>query len=209
VLAKIRSRNRVEVVGETFRAALNSLAVVAPQWLKEQIQQEWIERSEHRVEDYRLPDGKQAREADALVIGPEGLILLNTRDAPEAPSWLREVPAVQTLRRVWLQNCWWEEGELRWRSLADLPAAGDCGNAPSDPEAQSAKKRDTGWVGYQVQLTETCDDDRPHLITPVETTPAPLADRAALPPIHEALEQQDLFQNDIWWIPARWMQKRS
>jgi transposase len=32
VLAKIRSLNRVEGVGETFRAALNSLAVVAPLW---------------------------------------------------------------------------------------------------------------------------------------------------------------------------------
>ena len=36
VLAKIRLLNRVEGVGETFRAALNSLAVVAPEWLKEQ-----------------------------------------------------------------------------------------------------------------------------------------------------------------------------
>ncbi len=36
VLAKIRLLNQVEGVGETFRAALNSLAVVAPEWLKEQ-----------------------------------------------------------------------------------------------------------------------------------------------------------------------------
>jgi transposase len=63
VLAKIRSLNRLEGVGETFRAALNSLAVAAPAWLKEQWQEEWIERYEHRVEDYRLPDGKQARQA--------------------------------------------------------------------------------------------------------------------------------------------------
>jgi transposase len=32
VLAKIRTLNHVEVVGETFRATLNVLAVVAPEW---------------------------------------------------------------------------------------------------------------------------------------------------------------------------------
>src|SRR5205807_7507059 len=41
-----------------------------------------------------------------------------------------------------------------------------------------------GWV-TSVHLTETCDDDSPHLITHVETTPAPLADDATVPLIHE------------------------
>lgn len=193
VLARVRALNRVEVVGETFRAAFNSLAIVAPQWLTEHLQEEWIERYEHRVEDYRLPDGTQAREAYALVIGQDGIALLNAIDAPVAPSWVREVPAVRTLRRVWLQNFFWEEGTLRWRSLADIPAAGACVNSPYDPEAQYAKKRETGWVGYKVHLTEMCDDDLPHLITDVETTPAPLTDLAVLPRIHQSLEHHDLL----------------
>jgi len=44
-----------------------------------------------------------------------------------------------------------------------------------------------------VHLTETCDDDSPHLITHVETTPAPVADDAAVPLIHEALAERDLL----------------
>jgi transposase len=72
VLAKIRALKRVEGVGETFRAALNSLAVAAPEWLTGQMQEEWVERYEHRIEDYRLPDGKQAREDYAVVIGKDG-----------------------------------------------------------------------------------------------------------------------------------------
>jgi transposase len=75
VLARVRTLSRVELVGATVRAALNSLAVTAPAWLKEQIQQEWIKRYEHRIEDYRLPDGIQAREAYALVIGRDGVTL--------------------------------------------------------------------------------------------------------------------------------------
>jgi len=192
VLAKIRALNRIEGVGETFRAALNSLAVAAPEWLKVQVQQDWVDRYEHRVEDYRLPSGKQAREDYAVVIGKDGVSLLNALSAPEAPVWLREIPAVQTLRRMWMQNFYWEEGELRWRDASNVPAAGQCIDSPYDPEAHYAQKRSTSWVGYKVHLTETCDDDTPHLITHVETTPAPMADDASVPHIHQALAARAL-----------------
>jgi hypothetical protein len=33
-------------------------------------------------------------------------------------------------------------------------------------------KRTLSWTGYKVQVTETCDDDAPHLITHVKTCPA-------------------------------------
>jgi transposase len=193
VLARIRALNRVEGVGETFRAALNSLAVAAPDWLTGQMQADWVERYEHRVEDYRLPTGKQAREDYAVVIGQDGSRLLTAIYAPEAPTWLCEIPAVQTLRRVWVQNFYWQEGELRWRDTDNIPAAGACIDSPYDPEAHYAQKRTTSWVGYKVHLTETCDDDLPHLITHVQTTPAPLADDATVPLIHAALEQRDLL----------------
>jgi transposase len=48
-------------------------------------------------------------------------------------------------------------------------------------------------VGYKVHLTETCDEDGPHLITPVETTPATMADGERLPTIHDALAHRDLL----------------
>jgi len=189
VLAKIRALNRVEGVGETLRAALNSLAVAAPQWLQGQIQADWVDR----VEDYRLPTGKQAREDYAVVMGKDGASLLNAIYAAEAPAWLAEIPAVETLRRVWVQHFYWEQGDLCWRDASNVPAAGQCIDSPYDPEAHYAQKRTTSWVGYKVHLTETCDDGSPHLITHVETTPAPLADDAAVPLIHEALQQRDLL----------------
>lgn len=90
-------------------------------------------------------------------------------------------------------NFYWEEGELRWRDLSNAPAAGALINSPYDPEALFAQKRETQWVGYKVHLTETCDEDSPHLITHVETTPAPQADDEAIPHIHEALATHDLL----------------
>jgi transposase len=66
-------------------------------------------------------------------------------------------------------------------------------SSPYDVEARYAKKHTTSWIGYKVHLTETCEDDAPHLITQVETTPGPVADGDVTPQIHQALQEKDLL----------------
>jgi transposase len=44
-----------------------------------------------------------------------------------------------------------------------------------------------------VHRTEPCEDDRPHLITPIDPTPGPTADGAAPPESHAALEPRGLL----------------
>jgi transposase len=61
VLAAVRALNRIELVGETLRHALDTLAVVAPGWLRTISPSAWAERYARRVEDGRLPTGKAAR----------------------------------------------------------------------------------------------------------------------------------------------------
>src|SRR5947199_206732 len=61
VLANVRGLNRLERVGETLRAALNELAVVAPDWLQVLAPPVWYERYSCRVENYRLPKSETAR----------------------------------------------------------------------------------------------------------------------------------------------------
>jgi hypothetical protein len=51
VLARVRAVNRLEGVGETLRYALNTLAVVAPEWVQEHCPAEWVQRYGHRVDD--------------------------------------------------------------------------------------------------------------------------------------------------------------
>jgi transposase len=63
VLAAIHVLNRLECVGETLRHALNSLAVVAPEWLREQVPIDWYERYGSRVDNYRLPKADAERAA--------------------------------------------------------------------------------------------------------------------------------------------------
>ena len=194
VLAAIRALNRLECVGATLRHALNSLAIVVPDWLLGLSPPEWRDRYGPRIEDYRLPESKEDRAAYATLIGADGLLLLRAIDAVDAPRWLRTIPALQTLRRVWIQNYTWTPTEiLRWRTNDEIPPAGQFIGSPYDLEARYSPKRSTSWVGYKIHLTESCDPDLPHLITNVETTAAPTSDDAVLPTIHAALQARDLL----------------
>ena len=197
VLGAIRTLNRLEFVGETMRYALNTLAVVAPEWLQAHYLPEWLERYGDRVQEYRLPSSKAKREATAQTIGRDGLSLLEAIDAPEAPDWLREIPALQTLRLAWFQQYSFPEiGVLCWRPDEELPPAHLRLENPYDPEVHYATKRHMHWVGYKVHLTETCDPDQPRLITHVETAPAWRQDNKSLPLIHQELQEKELLPED-------------
>src|SRR5215470_8192164 len=65
VLARVRSLSNLECVGETLRAVLDDLATLAPDWLVQQISEDWFERYSHRVENYRLPKAESPRAASA------------------------------------------------------------------------------------------------------------------------------------------------
>ena len=104
VLAAVVTLNRLECVGETLRHALNVLATVAPDWLEAQVPSPWYERYARRFEEYRLPPKKEDRYALAEQIGADGLQLLQLIDVEKEWAWLGEIPAIQILRRVWIQQ---------------------------------------------------------------------------------------------------------
>lgn len=192
VLAKIRAINRLMCVGEAMRFALNSLAVVAPDWLLSEVDAQWVERYGHRIEESRLPKAERDRLALAEQIGEDGRKLLTAVFASLTHAWLREIPAIQVLRRIWVQNYFVEDEQLRWREGENLPPATLFINSPYDPEAHRGKKRTTLWTGYKIHLTETCEQTLPHLITQVATTEAPKTDEAMTERIQEELHQADI-----------------
>src|ERR671916_2671150 len=69
VLAAVHDLHLLELVAETLRAVLDDLAAVVPGWLREVARPAWFERYGRRVGEYRLPRGREAREALALEIG--------------------------------------------------------------------------------------------------------------------------------------------
>lgn len=93
----MRALNRVLCVWETMRAALNSLAVFAPDWLRAHSHVEWVERYGPRGEAERSPLGEAERVAFAEEIGQHARELLDAVFDPSAPGWLRCVPAVAHL----------------------------------------------------------------------------------------------------------------
>jgi transposase len=125
VLAAIRVLNRLELVGEPLRHALNRLAVVAPDGLRAPAPAEWLERDGRRLENYRVPQTAAARETLAAAIGADGRQRLHAAEAATDQPWWRAVAAVQTLRPVRAAQYTDPPGPLRWRALAErLPAAG-------------------------------------------------------------------------------------
>jgi transposase len=196
VLAAVRQLNRLECVGETLRRVLDDLARVAPQWLLTQITPDWFDRYRRRFEVYRLPQEKTAQEALRLQIGQDGVHLLEALYHPKAPAWLRELPAVDVLRQVWIQQYYTEGQQVQWREEADLPPHKLLIVSPDDIEARNRTKRATNWTGYAVHLTETCGPEELHLITAVETTPATTTDGLTLATIHQDLAAKDLLPEE-------------
>src|SRR5205823_4874598 len=76
VVAAARLLNRLELVGETMRHALDALAVAAPDWLGPHVTAEWVQRYGRRFTDWRLPTRQQERDALAQSIGEDGTALL-------------------------------------------------------------------------------------------------------------------------------------
>ena len=193
VLAAIRHLNRLERVGETMRAALNALAAIVPDWVRSHVPTQWVERYGHRVEDYRLPESEQQRAEYASQVGADGHQLLDTIYAdPEFP-WLRHVPAIDILRRVWLYNYEVVEGGYRLREKNNIPPSALNIDSPYDPQARYGRKRSTTWVGYKVHITETCDEELPEVITNIHTEEALTGDNDALPAIHQSLAAAQLL----------------
>lgn len=199
VLAAVRALNRIELVGEAMRAALNALAIVVPEWLSAISPAEWLQRYGRRAEDDRdrdrLPSKQAEQERQKSMVGNDGWTLLQAVYHVDAPSWLRKVPAVVVLRRIWIQNYYWDSqsSKLRWRDADNIPPASQFISSPYDLDAHYARKHTTQWVGYKVHVTETCDDELPHLITNIETTAGPTPDGTMTPKIHAALEHRGLL----------------
>ncbi len=118
--------------------------------------------------------------------------LLRAVYAPDAPAWLRDLPAVQALRAIWVQQYHApdEQGRVRQRTEGDWPPPARLIPSPYDTQARYSTKRETHWVGYKVCLTETCDPGAPRLITTVLTTPATTAAVTLLDPIHRSLAER-------------------
>lgn len=195
ILAAVRDLSRLEFVGTAVLQTLNTVALVAPNWLERSVPHAWAQRYRQRWEDYRLPPTEAERLQLGEQVAQDGYMLLNLLYAADAPAWLRQIPAVETLRQVWLQNFYLDNGTAHWRHAGNIPPAAKAICSPFDTEARYNIKRQTAWTGYKVHLTETCGPDAPHLIVHVLTTVATEQDNEVVTEIHQALAAKDVLPN--------------
>ncbi|MFC5672859.1 NAD-dependent epimerase/dehydratase family protein [Streptomyces incanus] len=105
VVSSVRDLNRLELAGESVRAALEALSVAAPDWLARAVDvPEFAHRYGPRVDSWKLPGSKVKRDQLSQVYGQDALRLCRAAWSPAAPAWLREIGAVDIMRQVLVQT---------------------------------------------------------------------------------------------------------
>ena len=104
VLAATQLLNRVQLVAETMRLALEALSDDRPDWLRAISLPHWYERYSLLLTGFRLPRGQDKQAALALDIGRDGFYLLDAMPQPEAPSQAASLPEISVLAQVWQQQ---------------------------------------------------------------------------------------------------------
>jgi IS5 family transposase len=219
VIGAVRDLNRLELAGESVRAALEAIAAAAPGWLTGVVDiADWGRRYGARVDSWRLPTSKTKRAELMAAYGTDAVALLRAVYHPSAPVWLAEVPAVEVLRRVLVQNYvittnaqGREVVRAREADTDGLPPGRTRLSSPYDLDARwAAKGDDLYWNGYKVHVTETCEDpdpppagadttgrdaggERPNIIVGVATTDATVPDAAMTEKIHATLAGRELL----------------
>ena len=150
--------------------------------------------------------------------GTDGYWLLEQVHGPAAPGWLGGLPAIEALRRIWIQQFYREvtgsRQEVRRREKLPggdgLPPGRGQLISPYDLDARYSVKRDHGWGGYKVHFTEACDPpgaaagdgpvegrgDPPNLITAVATIGATVSDAAMTTLVHQQLAKRRLLPGE-------------
>ncbi|ATL32222.1 transposase [Streptomyces formicae] len=218
VLAAVRDLNRLELAGgETLRATLEALTCAAPDWLADAVPvREWVERYGPRIHSWHPPASTSKREEMLWLYGRDGFALLEAMHAPDALICLRELPAVQVLRTMWVKNYHRtvsEAGaEVKRRESKDLPPGRLRLASPYDTDARYGRKQGSWWTGYKIHISESCDDadaqdsatdgqalivgadgPPPRLITGIATTDATVTDAETTGPVHHTLAARDLL----------------
>nr|WP_309298694.1 transposase [Streptomyces poonensis] len=147
--------------------------------------------------------------------GPQPYLPTGRRDCLH----IAELPAVQVLRTMWVQNdhrTVTEAGaEVKRRESRDLPPGRLRLASPYDTAARYGLKQGSWWTGYKIHISDSCDDPDeqdsaagdqalipgadgppPRLITNIATTDATVTDAEMTEPVHHMLAARDLLPDE-------------
>ena len=181
MVAAVAALNRLQLAGESVRAALEALTAAHPDWVAQRIcVSDWARRYGTPMTSWRPPAPKAKQDELAIAYARDGYALLEAVYDPSSPGWLREIPAVDVLRLVLLQNYTrviYADGRevVRRREKEPegdgLPPGHMRIASPYDADARWGVKREEFWLGYKLHVSETCDDPPPCTCPPLRTAP--------------------------------------
>ncbi|MBM4429970.1 MAG: IS1182 family transposase [Chloroflexi bacterium] len=183
ILAVMQRLTQLELVSECLRVALQATAQVASDWLEQALPPTFVEAYSERQREYGLSDAEVRRRLAQA--GKDGYWFLAQVDQ-SAPKVVRQLREVVVLRTVLQQQ--FPSGPQE--PPAKRPTGRDVIETPHEAEARRATKRDQSWIGYKVQVTESCDGDLPHLIMDLEPTDALANDSPELCHVQARLQKQ-------------------
>jgi transposase len=169
VIAAVAALSRLELAGESVRAAVEALTAAHPDWTAQVLHvSEWSRRYGTPVTDWHPPASEKKQDELAVTYAKDGHALLRAVYDKASPAWLAEIPAVETLRQVLVQNytlvihAGGREVVKRREKEPEgdgLPPGRDRIASPYDTDARWGVKRGAFWLGCKLHVTETCDGE--------------------------------------------------
>lgn len=114
ILEAVHAHNRLKLVMEAMRLAMEMLATCCPEWLQKIALPHWYERYSSSAQSFRFPRATEEREAQGLEIGADGFYLLQAlaqRDAPELAFAMTEI---KSLQQMWDHHFEKSQDSVRW-----------------------------------------------------------------------------------------------
>jgi transposase len=184
MLMSVRRLSRLELVVETLRLAVGAALKVDREWVEGLIPPSWEDRygerfvlQRHRKEEWAEHDQN---------VGEDGRWFIERVEGDGAPAEIRSLPEVQVLKTVWAQQFQETEGKIVYQAGITYDGHTQI-QTPHDPQARYSRKRVQEWVGGKVQVTETDDEDYPHIITDIAGTCSSKTDYESLTEIQQRL----------------------
>jgi transposase len=221
VVAAVAELNQLELARESVRAAAEALTAAHPGWVAGALHVGgWTRKYGAPLPGWHLPASKKKQDELAVTYAEDGYALLRAVYDKASPAWLAELPAVETLRQVLVQNYTLvthangrevvKRREKKQPEGDGIPPGRYRIASPYDADARWGAKRDESWLGYKLHVTETCDDAPPcdcagsgrdgdcdaaafpNLVTCVATTSAAVTDMEMTGSVDDALAAKGL-----------------
>jgi transposase len=130
-------------------------------------------------------------------VGEDSRHLLIAASSEQAPEVIKKSEWRSILQQVWGQHYEEKEGRIYWR---ESPSVNNARRiiSPHEQEVRESRKRETEWIGYKVQVAESCEpEEAVHLITHVQTVEATKQDVEETEYLIDALEKKGLSPEQI------------